>query len=361
MAFDGIQFGNRVDNFGERKLYMKVVDNVNSASTYAARAFGKAQDMAGKTFDYPVKISDAASGEWIVGLESLNSAAEDDTITLSYAHTAFTQPVVSIMLESFANVGPEGEINLDEYKLAAAQTSAISKIGSDIYGTGSANRMLGLGAIVDDGTTVGSIGGQSRTTYTNLKATVTSSTGTLTLAKLDTLHDAVRASGLENEEPNVHLTSKTIQSFYGQLLQPSMRNNYEFLDLRGADSEQKTKSMGRAGFTAYIYRGRPVIADDKSGTAASGKWQMLNENYFEVRGRSKVPTKYKDRVESIDFGNGPIEGVGTSEMPSSKGWFFSPYLMLPNQAGMLARLFWIGQMCTSQPRRNGALTLITGV
>ena len=48
-------------------------------------------------------------------------------------------------------------------------------------------RPLGLAALVDDGTSVSTIGGISRSTYTTLKGTVTASSGTLTLAKLDTL------------------------------------------------------------------------------------------------------------------------------------------------------------------------------
>jgi len=78
------------------------------------------------------------------------------------------------MLESFANDGPQQAINLDVYKMEEAQMEAIAKLGPAFYGTGSGNQPLGLGAIVDDGTAVGTIGGQSRTTYTTLKSTVTS-------------------------------------------------------------------------------------------------------------------------------------------------------------------------------------------
>ena len=85
MAYDGIQYNNRVDNFTERKLYTKVVDNILSSRTYASRLMGMSKEMVGKTWDYTVKVVDSASGEFFVGLETLNSAASDTTITLSYS------------------------------------------------------------------------------------------------------------------------------------------------------------------------------------------------------------------------------------------------------------------------------------
>lgn len=362
MAYDGIQFGNRVDNFTERKLYAKVVDNVLNSRTYAARVIGNAKEMVGKTFDYTVKVTSSGNGEWFTGLETLNSAAADTTVTMSFAHTAFTQPVPSIMLESFANAGPTGTINLDSYKFEEAIAEAVQNIGTAVYGTGSGNQMLGLGAIVDDATDVATIGGQSRNTYTNLKATRTASGGSLTLAKLATLEDAITAAGIESETPNINVTTKTVWSLYETLLAPTVRAEYasvgyDRVPLRGNGIVKQADLKGAAGFTALSFRGNPVIKDDG---CTAGNWFMLNERYFEYRGRTVVPEKYRGKLEAVSMGEpGSYEGVGYSGMPSSKGWFYMPYMMLPNQAGQIARIYLIGQMCVSQPRRNGRLTGIT--
>jgi hypothetical protein len=364
MAYDGIQYNNRVDNFTNRKLYTKVVDNILSSRTYASRLMGMSKEMVGKTWDYTVKVVDSQSGEFFVGLETLNSAASDTTITLSYAHTAFAQPVVSIMLESFANQGPTGVIDLDAYKYEEAVAEAVQKLGTALYGIGNANQPLGLGAIVDDATDVGTIGGQSRSTYTNLKATRTAFGGALTLAKLATLEDNIVAAGIQTEEPNLNLTTKTVWSLYEQLLSPQVRADYSSvgynaISLRG-DSVMKTADLkGAAGFTSLSYRGKPVIKDD---ACTSGNWFMLNERYFEFRGRTAVPEKYKGKIEAISFGdNNIIEGVGKADMPKSNGWFFMPHMMLPNQAGQIARVFVIGQTTASQFRRQGRGTGITTV
>lgn len=368
-GYDGIQYSNRVDTMTERKLNAKVVDNILNGRTYASRLLGMGKTMMGKTFDYTIKIVDSQAGEFYTGLETLNSAASDTTITLSYAHTAFQQPAVSIMLDSFANAGETGTIDVDVYKMQEAVIEAIQKWGTSVYGTGSASQPLGLGAIVDDGTTVGTIGGQSRTTYTTLKATVTAATaGLISLTVLATLEDSIIAAGIETEEPNINNTTKTIWTLYEQLLTPTMRadyssSGYNAIPLRGNDiAKNRAELKGAAGFTAISFRGKPVIKDDG---CTSGVWFMLNERYFEWRGRTIVPTKYQGKIEKVSLGEHTLmDGTGGSAQyapPSSVGWFYQPYQMLPQQSGQIARYHCIGQVTASQFRRQGKETGITTI
>jgi len=364
MAYDGIQYGNRVDTTSERKLYAKVVDNVLSSRTLASRLMGNGKPFMGKTFDYTIKITDSALGEFFTGLETLSTAASDTTITLSYAHTAFAQPVVLPMLESFANQGREGTIDLDQFKYDEAVAEATQKIGSAIYGTGSGDQPLGLGAIVDDATDVTTIGGQSRSTYAVLKATRTASGGTVSLAKLATLDDTISASGVESESATLNVTTKTVWSLYEQLLAPAVRAEYasvgyNALGVRGdAILKSRAELKGAAGFTALTYRGVPVIKDD---ACTSGNWFMLNERYLEWRGRSVVPSKFAGQISKVNLGT-PSTMEGVAAAPSNhNGWFVQQAQMMPNQAGIIARFYVIGQLCTSQPRRHGRLTGISGV
>jgi hypothetical protein len=365
MAYDGIQHGQRVEGFNERKLHAKVVDNVLSAPTYFSRVLGMGKPFLGKTEDVEIDVVSDTQGEFYTGLETLNSAAVSTTITLSYAHTAFTQPKVSIMLESFANTGSTATIPLDAFKYEKAAAEALQKFGSTVYLDGTANRPNGLGNIVLDS---GSIGGQSRTTYSVLNATVTSAGGTLTLAKLATLHDAVSAAGIANDEPNIHDTTKTVWSLYEQLLTPNVRASYNeagynALAIRGKGLvRNKAELRNAAGFTALSYRGAPVIKDD---FCTSGYWHALNEGYYEWRGRAVVPDDYKEAVSKVNLGTKKAyEGTGAEamDMPSEwNGWFYQEPQMLPNQAGMIARFHVIGQVVGSGFRREGKLTGITGV
>jgi hypothetical protein len=67
--------------------------------------------------------------------------------------------------------------------------------------------VLGLTDICDDGTTVATYGGQSRTTYTTLAATKTASGGALSLDKMETLHNAV-SSG--SQLPTIGVCNETV-------------------------------------------------------------------------------------------------------------------------------------------------------
>lgn len=362
----GINPNSRINPTTERLLRSKVVDNVLSSRTYMARLMGMGKPFNGKTYDIPIKVVDSGLGQYFTGLEPLNSSASDTLIELSFAHTAFAQPVVSVMLESFANSGAQQTIDLDVFKLEEAVAEAVQSLGTALYGTGASNQPLGLEAHVDDGSNTATFGGQTRATYTVLNSTVNAAVGgALTLAQLATLHDSAAASGIESEEVNINVTTKTIWSLYEQLLSPQVRAEYSSVGypqvpIRGNDMIRSASELkGGAGFTALSYRGTPVIKDD---AATSGVWYALNERYLEWRGRNVVPSAYSDVLERVTLGERKtIDGVAASMPPTDNGWFFQSRQIMPNQAGMIGRFYVIGQVVGSQPRRHAKLTGITTV
>jgi len=362
MPVDGIANTQRVEGSTERKLYAKVVDQVMDSRTYFSRLMGRAKPFpSGKSLDVTMKVSVSSRFQWVTALESIDLAAADTTVTAVYRHTAGVQPNVSIMLESFANVGEAGTIDVDDFNYEDAAEEAVQEIGSVVYSSlGSSNQPLGLEAIVDDGGAVGTIGGLSRTTYSVLNATDTASGGTLTLAKLDTLNDAVSSAGISSTEPTLNDTTKAIWSLYGQLINPQLRNNYNILPVRGEESMSRGDMQGRAGFTALEYRGRPVIKDD---AATSGVWYALNENSYDWHGRTQVPPKYAGKISKVNLGTAKVtEGTGAETLPSEfNGWFYKPLEMMPDQLGMAGFFVIIGQLVPKSFRHNGKLTGITGV
>lgn len=359
----GIAPHNRVEGTTERKLYAKVVDNILTARTYASRLMAMAKPFRGKTYDYNLKVTDSALGEFFSGLETLSSAASDTTIELSYAHTAFAQPIVLPMLESFANTGPEQTIDLDLFKKEEAGAEALQAIGTAFYTAASGDEPLGLEDLVDDGTNTATIGGQTRSSYDPLDSTVTASGGTLTLAKMATLDDNCSASGLADESPNIGVTTKTGWNLIEQLYQPQVRNTYTLtgggvLPVRGDTIVSRQDAGATGGFSALTFRGFPIIKDD---AATSGVLYFLNERYLGWRGRTIVPSSYAGMVSKVNLGTPKtIEGVAAA--PSKyHGWFVQNMQVMPNQAGQIGRFYVIGQMVCSQFKRQGKLTGITGV
>jgi hypothetical protein len=367
MAYDGSQNGQRVDGFSYKKVNAKVIDSIMQGITYGSRLLGNAKQMSGKTYDVEHKVSLTNQGQFFTGLDSLNTAASDTTITTSFSQTAFSQPVVSIMLDSFANAGDSQAIDLDVFKLEEGVAEAKQKLGIAAYGLGTGKQPLGLGAIIDDGTDVNTIGGQDRSVYTMLQAVrKAASGGTLSLSVLATLEDSITASGVDGEEPNINDTTKTIWSLYESLLTPSVRADYASigynkLPLRGNDMVRSAELRGAGAFTALSYRGKAVIKDD---SCTSGSWFMINEAQVQAMGRTIVPNKWKGKIEKVTMGEATtMDGVaaGNGTMPSSAGWFYKPYQDMPDKAGMLARYYWIGQVIPKEMRALGRETGFTTI
>jgi hypothetical protein len=363
----GIAVPNRVENTSNRKLHAKVVDQILGSQVYASRLLGRGKKFEGSTYDVTFDILDANSGEFFTGLETLSGEAEDTTVTGSYAHTAFAQPVVSVMLESMANVDSDGNsIKLDTYKDEKAIAQAVTKFGSAVYGLGVGGQPLGLRAIVDDGTNKATIAGLSRTTYTSLKAGyAAASGGALTIASMATADDTASAAGMAGESPNIIVTTKAGWNFYEQLVDPKVRIEYsnvggDVLPLRGTSIVKRPEIRGGAGFTALSFRGIPVIADDACPT---GCMFFLNENYLFWAGRNVVPSEYRGKIEKVSLGT-PTAYEGTGAMltpPTDYGWFVQPKEMMPYQAGLLGRYYIIGQVIATSFRRHYQINAITTI
>ena len=358
---------NRLDGTTERKLHAKVIDNVLNAPTLGSRVLSKAKQFEGKTMDFTVDITQSTQFEWFTGLPTLNSSAEDTAITLSYAPTAGSQPKVSIMLESFANAGQLGTIPLDAYKYAKAAQEVIRNVATAIYGTGAGDQPNGFQAIVDNGTNAGTIGGQSRTTYTALNAgAYTNFSATLTLAKLGTLDDNAAKGSELGAVPGLNATTFTVWSLYEQLLDPNVRANYEAsgfprLSVRGDGTTSAASLGGAAGFISLHHRGMPLVKDK---FATSGVWYKFNESSYDYFGLTIVPDEYAELgIKKVNLGSmEAYESLAAQEAPSEfNGFFYQPPIMMPDQPGTIARFYVMGQMMTWNPRLNAQGHTISAV
>jgi len=371
--YDGIQNTSRVDVLGNPKLYTKVVDNILLSPSVMTRIMFGGVPFEGKVQDVDLDVISDTQGQWITGLEELALAATSTVVRTSFAQTAFTQPQVSILLESFANQGAGRNISVDKLKYEKAAAQVVQALGGAIYGYGQANQMLGLEAIVDNGTNNATIGGISRSTYPTLDAYVATVTANkLTLALLDTIHDNVRAAGMAQEKPNVAYTTKSIWSLYGQLLQPFIRASYRdvgYDKLRNNDKwgqRNNPELKGSIGFDGLSYRTLTIVDDDFANTNGNNPLYMMNEDYFKWHGRSEVPDEYKDTLEHVSFGDDTVyEGTGAmaaEAMPSSNhGFFYQKPEPMPTQGGKYARFWAIGNVIAHSYRRHGKATGLTTI
>ena len=207
-------------------------------------------------------------------------------------------------------------------------------------GTGNSSKdPLGLAALVDDGTSVATIGGLSRSTYTTLKSTVTASGGTLTLAKVDTLWSNV-VSG--SQKPTAFYTTETVFNLYGQLLRPQERIVKEAGKMKGL--------VGGTGFSALEYNAKPIIADEK---CTSGAFIALNEDFVDFYALpffNAKPISYKSQIKGNDY-----------DAPIGLGFSWSDWIIPANSGSVVGHIYFGGQFITTNSKRHGKLTGVTGV
>lgn len=196
-----------------------------------------------------------------------------------------------------------------------------------------------MAALCDDGNSVANIGGLARATYATLTSTVTASGGTLTLAKMDTLWNAVTSG---SQKPTVIYTTESGFSWYGQLLRPQERI---------AKTVGTTKGLtGGTGFTGLDYTGASVLGDEK---CTSGAMIMANENYLDWYALPRYgckPVAYKSQIEGNDY-----------DAPIGLGFSWSDWIIPANQGAVVGHIWLGGQFITTNPKRLGKLTGITGV
>lgn len=369
MAYDGISLNNRAENFSDRDLYNKVVDNVLISPTFATRVFGMGKSFTGKTKDFTITTSaDTSQFQWLGGgAEDLGSSAVNNTISLSYGRTMGVQPKAMIDFDDFANDGDAGVIDLEAFKYKEAASVVVQELGTVIFGVGTGDEPNGLDAFCDNGTLKSSIGGQSKTTYSVLNGTYTDSSGVLTAAKISALDDAISASGSMEGSPTIRVSDKTVWSLMEELLTPFLSNQFSAnempkLPLRGLEVRKPGEFGAAAGFTTIFYRNVPNIKDD-SATAQS--LYDLNERTFGWFGNDRVPPRLRDRYEKVDFGRGSSAFETTTAIndmpPSVAGWFYRKDESLVTQLGTVAYFAVVGNVGVWEPRRNGQLYDIAGL
>lgn len=336
---------NRVLTTTRQKLLPKVIDSVLRSNVFATRQLGAAKKFQGYSMQFPFKYQTNNQFSSFDGFDTLSTTAVDTRVRLEFFPSFMQIPVSLPMTELSKNMkSEEGVIDLMALEMKSSAQDMADAVGTLFYldGTGNSNKdPLGLAAIVDDGTTVATYGGLSRSTYPTLKATKTASGGTLTLAKMATLWNAVTDGSVK---PTIGITTKAVWSLYEQLLTPQERINKDVGLIKGG-------LKSGTGYTGLDYKGCVILADNK---ATTGNLYFLNEdflNWYALPMEGTEAVKYKSvDIEGNDYSN--VLGLGFS-------WI--DWVRPANAAALIGRIVLGGQLISENPLRQGVLTGITGV
>lgn len=319
-----------------------VVDTILNSNVLFQRIVRGAKKWSGRTLRVPVKVSKNVTGTSFRGFDTFSTAATDNRQFLEFT-PSFYQITCALPGDELSVADTEDKVlDLMRLTIQSDTEDMADDLGTIWYADGTGNSSkdpLGLAALVDDGNTVSTIGGLSRSTYTTLQSTVTASSGTLTLAKVDTLWSAVTSG---SQKPTAFYTTETVFNLYGQLLRPQERITKDAGRMKGL--------VGGTGFSALEYNGTPILADEK---CTSGALIALNENFvdwYALPFYNAKPVAYKSQIEGNDY-----------DAPLGLGFAWSDWIVPANAGSVVGHVYFGGQFITTNPKRHGKLTGITGI
>ena len=335
-------YGQRIQSTVQTKYLPFVVDTVLNSNVLLQRIVRASKKWSGRTLRAPIKVSKNTTGQSFRGFDTFSVAATDNRQVLEYT-PSFYQITCALPGDELSVADTDAKV-LDLMKLTIQSDTEdmADDLGTIFYADGTGNGSkdpLGLAALVDDGTDVANIGGLSRSTFPTLQSTVTASGGTLTLAKVDTLWSAITSGA---QKPSAIYTTEAVFNLYGQLLRPQERITKDASMMKGIS--------GGAGFTALHYNGKPILADEK---CTSGAFIMLNEDYIDWYALPFFGAKsisYKSQVEGNDYA-----------APVGLGFSWSDWIIPANSGSVVGHIYFGGQFITTNPKRHGKLTGVTGI
>lgn len=338
---------NQVSTLTKNFLVPKVAETVLLSNVGFTRFVTAAKPgWDGAQVEVPVKYAKNTNVRAFKGADLLPTSVVDNRVKMTF-DAAFNEIDTTLAKTDMAlNDNPNRIISLVDAQMTSDAMDLAADLGRQFYadGTGqSSKELLGLAAIVDDGTTVSTIGGLSRSTYTSLKATVTASGGTLSLSKMSSLYNACTFGP---NKPTVGLVPQAVFSLYEQLLVPMQRIQVNV----GYSKEME----GGTGFTGLDYKGFPILADQ---SATSGYMYFLNEDSIDFYALKNYPNAQDVNIKPAVVSGSPYEGGGVKGL----GFKWTGWTSIANQEVVVSRVIFAGNFVPTNPRFNGVLTGITGV
>lgn len=349
-------FNERVTSITQDQFVPTVVDQILDSNVFMARTFMRdVKRWNGETLRIPIQVSKSTSGGSFSGVDVFDTTAQNNTQRLSFEPKGYYQSIVIPGIEKAVNATTAQVLNLVKVSLEIAKNSMCDGVGTTLYGVGAGDDFEGLGNIVDDGTATSTYGTLSRTTYSVLNATNTASGGTLTLALMAGLVRGTSAASSSRQAFTMGLSNETVWDLYESLLTPTVQANYSAngygqvtaYSKPGVTVKGEDALKGAQGFNAVSYRGRPIVADEK---ADAQTLFFLNENYinwYSLKDRDLNDVPAASNIDGVysDSKTQPIQ--------------LKPFQMPTAQYAEVAQLIMLGNLISSQPRRQGKLTGIT--
>lgn len=342
MAFDNV-----VDTLTLEEIVPRVVDTVLRANTFATKMLSKTKRFGAATMDFPIKYQVGTAIQSFLGFDALPTSFTDTRVLMKYNPRFVAANVALAGTDLISNNTAAKVLDLTQVEMMSRAQDLADGIGTMLWGNGTGNSnkdLLGLGALVDNGNTVASIGGLSRSTYTTLQGTVTSAS-TLSLATMRTLYNAIADATVA---PTRSYTDYPSWALYEQLLQPQEKI---FKEVNIVPNYK-----GYEGFSGLMYAGMEVVPDRK---ATAGQMVFINENYMDFYGLDADLDAFEG-AKKVSVAGKLFTGNSYNEV-GNLGFYWTGFIKVNTQFAFNSFIILAGNLCTDNPRRHGKLTGITTV
>ena len=330
---------NFVTSVTEQEYFPVVVDNFYAGNVLFMRLRNKKKMWSS---GYQIKIPTQVLGRTALGSysggDTFSTAQEDVRQQFTVNPAQYYANITITGIQLAANRGRRAVVDLLDAEMGSVSTALQQQLGTDLYGdgTGNSNRALsGLIAQVDDGTNIVVFQGLSRTTYPTLKSVYNVQSGALGLDDLATDWDGAQVG---SDQPTLGLTTPAIFSIVEALFTANLRymtaQQAPRVSLTAAGVEN-AGVVGLAGFTGILFRGMPIVTDDK---ATSGNLYMLNEKYIDLYEMEPAPSAAGARMDGFSW----------------TGW-----KKPSNQDVIISQFLWYGQLIGTEPRKHSRRVSIT--
>jgi hypothetical protein len=307
----------------------------------------KTKRFGAATMDFPIKYQIGTAIQSFLGFDTLPTSFTDTRVLMKYNPRFVAANVALAGTDILANNTAAKVLDLTKVEMASRAQDLADGLGTMLWTTGTGNNnkdFLGLGAIVDNGNTVSTIGGLSRTTYTTLQSTVTNG-ATLSLNAMRTLYNAIADATIA---PTRSYTDYASWALYEQLLQPQEKI---FKEVNIVPNYK-----GYEGFAGLMYAGMEIVPDRK---AIAGYMYFLNENFLDFYGLDADLEAFEGS-RKVEVASKLFAGNQYNEV-SNLGFYWTGFIKTTNQFAFNSFIISAGNLCTDNPRRHGVLTGLTGI
>lgn len=352
---------NRVTSITEEAYVPASIDGILNSNVFTSRVFMRdSKKWSGRQIQIPLQFAKPTSGGSFSGVGNFDTSLQDTRVRQTFEHAQFYQNVSVAGGEASLNKTDGEVLDLIKITLEESQNAMLDSLGDQLYGVGTGDDFLGLGAIVDAGTNTSTYGTLSRTTYTMLNSTVQAAGGgLLSFANMATVMRGAAAASSKRQRPSIIVTTETNWDLLESLFTPTTQATYDAISRvnittyskPGVVMRDQDSLKGQYGFEALCWRGIPVVADEKCD---SGVMFFLNEEYLNWYSLPGVGlTSYK-------VNNGNVDSVYSEfqkSYPIQWSGFDKPY----NQYAQIGQFIMLGNLISGSTRRHGKLTGITTV